>query len=324
MIQINGRPILADEVEILHALRDECAIHGLNYFRVIKPTGRNNVMTTCPFHKEGQERKPSFGVERNTGICHCFTCGWVGYLDEVISLVFGYNDGGSHGRKWLLRSFVSLDIQTRQPLSISLSRNARNAHKRYSGFTEAELQQYRYYHPYMYERGLTDELIEKFDIGYDSSFKLKDGAKPIECITFPVYTHSNDPAFIARRAIKFKLFHYPSDVEKPLYAANMVLQEGCKEVIIVESIFNALTCWKRGRPAVAMLGTGTEYQYKLLKELPVRKYVIGTDPDKAGKQAAERLYQSLKNSKIVSFLDIPQGYDINDLDEKILELQEYF
>lgn len=36
-----------------------------------------------------------------------------------------------------------------------------------------ELDRYRYIHPYMYKRGMTDDLIEKFDVGYDPAFKLK-------------------------------------------------------------------------------------------------------------------------------------------------------
>ena len=39
--------------------------------------------------------------------------------------------------------------------------------------SEVSLGAIGYYHDYMFKRGLTEELIEKYDIGYDPKFKLK-------------------------------------------------------------------------------------------------------------------------------------------------------
>jgi len=327
MLEVNGNPILADETDVIEKLRDYCSQNGVNLFRVIKPTGRNNIMVNCPFHKDGQERRPSFGISRVDGMCHCFTCGWAGPFDEMVSNILGYDDAGAYGRKWLARNFLTLSLETREPLNLPLSRNVVAEAKPTFGFTEKELQKYRYYHPYMYQRGLTDEIINMFDVGYDPEFKLKDGqgiVSVLPCITFPVYNLNGSPAFIARRAIKTKFFHYPSGSEKPLYAAERLISGNYSEVIIAESILNALSCWKVGRPAVAMLGTGTEYQYQVLRSLPVRKYIIGTDSDQAGRRAANTLHQQLKLSKIITFFTLPPGKDLNDLGDKILNLPEHF
>ena len=40
----------------------------------LKPSGENQIITTCPFHKDGQERKPSFSVNIEKGLYQCFTC----------------------------------------------------------------------------------------------------------------------------------------------------------------------------------------------------------------------------------------------------------
>lgn len=40
----------------------------------LKPSGENQIITACPFHKDGQERKPSFSVNVEKGLYHCFTC----------------------------------------------------------------------------------------------------------------------------------------------------------------------------------------------------------------------------------------------------------
>lgn len=327
MFQVNGNPLIADETEILQVLRSQCAMNGNDLFRVIKPTGADNIMVTCPFHKEGTERKPSFGISRLDGTCHCFTCGWIGSLDEMISNVMGYDDQGDYGRKWLARNFLVVTIESRKLLVLPMSRQDPVKINATPGFTEQELEKYRYYHPYMYQRGLTNEVIDKFDVGYDGGFELvkPDGSRSnVPCITFPVYALDGTPAFIARRAVKTKLFHYPRDVEKPVYAANIIAKGTYAEVIIAESILNALTCWKHGRPAVALLGTGTEAQYKILQSLPVKKYIIGTDPDEAGKKAGDKLYKNLKTSKIITWFDIPKGKDLNDLDDQVKTLSEYF
>ena len=85
-----------------------------------------------------------------------------------------------------------------------------------------------------------------------------------------------------------------------------------------------MTCWKHNRPAVALIGTGTEYQYDVLRKLPVRKYVLAMDPDEAGKKAMVKLKRELCKTKLISYLDIPEGKDVNDCDECFETLNEYF
>jgi DNA primase len=40
----------------------------------LRPSGQSNYLTTCPFHKGGEERTPSFSVNVDKGLYHCFTC----------------------------------------------------------------------------------------------------------------------------------------------------------------------------------------------------------------------------------------------------------
>lgn len=316
MFTVNGNPLIADEQDVLEELRRQCSLNGNNLFRVFKPSGRDDIMTNCPFHKDGQERKPSFGISRVDGKCHCFTCGWAGTIDQMISEVFGhYDDGGDFGRKWLSKNFLTVAVESRKPLELNLSRGEKRQAVTPQGFTEQELDRYRYYHPYMYERGLTDEIIEEFDIGFDSDS---------QCITFPVYYADKTPAFVARRSVKVKFFNYPEGVEKPVYGAERFVSGKYSEAIICESFFNCLTCWKHGRPSMALIGTGTEYQYDVLKKLPVRKYVLAMDPDEAGRRAMAKLKRALGPTKIISYLAVPQGKDINDCDEVFDTLEEYF
>lgn len=314
MFSVNNIPIFEDEQTVIEELRRQVTLNGHYLFDTVKPSG-NNLMTNCPFHKGGQERKPSFGISKVDMKCHCFTCGWAGTLDKMISNVFGHDDDGSFGREWLAKNFVTISIEQRKPINLRLSRGSVNQIKQVKYVTEEELDRYRYFHPYMYKRGLTDEIIEEFDIGYDSA---------TDCITFPVYDINRNCVFVARRSVKYKFFNYPEDVEKPVYCAERFVSGRYNEAIICESFLNTLTCWKYGKPSVALIGTGTDEQYRILKQLPVRKYIIATDPDEAGERAANKLRKALSDTKVVTQYYLPPGKDMNDLQADILELQEYF
>jgi len=311
---VNGNPIIEDEQTVLYELKRQSDLAGLNIMRVFRPTG-HNIMTTCPFHHEGLERKPSFGISKTDMKCHCFSCGWAGTLDQMISNIFGYDDEGAYGRQWLAKTFLTVSIETRKALQLNLVRGAKRVAKPVAGFTEVELASYRYYHPYMYKRGLTNEIIEMFDVGYDSGS---------ECITFPVYDVNKAPVFIARRSVKSKFFHYPEGAHKPVYGGERFTSGEFSEAVISESILNCLTGWKFNKPGIALIGTGTEEQYRILRSLPIRKYIIATDPDPAGQRAAEKLRKELCSCKIVTQYLIPEGQDLNSLDSRILELPQYF
>lgn len=312
MFSVNGTPILEHEINVIIELKRQLDLQDKHLFHVIKDTGKD-IMTTCPFHKGGQERKPSFGISKDM-ICHCFACGWSGMLDDVISLCFGYDDCGFYGTQWLVKNFVTVSIEQRKPIELNMTRNKITQKPTY--ITEEELDSYRYYHPYMYKRGLTNEIIEKFDIGYDSNSN---------CITVPVTDINKNVVFIARRSVQGKFFSYPSGSEKPVYCGDRCMECSPQSpVIITESVFNTLTCWKYNKPSVALFGTGSRSQYEILKQLPAKKLILALDPDDAGERGTMKLVAHLRGYKILTRLRIPLGKDLNDLDEKILDLQEIF
>lgn len=68
-----------DEELIKDIQRYLLAKTGILYFGRIKVTPKD-IMVSCPFHKDGQERKPSCGIKRFdddkgvAGQLHCFSC----------------------------------------------------------------------------------------------------------------------------------------------------------------------------------------------------------------------------------------------------------
>ena len=322
-MEVNNHVILDDTQDILIELRKQLELNGVKRFAKFIDSG-NNIQTNCPFHKEGQERKPSFGINKNTGECHCFGCGWSGTLSEMISNCFGKDDFGAYGNKWLIRNFLSVAVESRPDIDVDFCRRKKITSETKKYISEQELDSYRYIHPYMYKRKLTDEIIDLFDIGYD---------KIAECITFPNRDINGNCLFIARRSVKTKFFNYPQDVEKPVYGlyecnicAKTIKNWFPDEIIICESMIDALTCWVYGKYAVALNGTGNENQFKTLRNMPNRKFILATDMDEAGLKARERIRQSLGNKLVTEYVwDINVAKDINDMSREYFDsLKEVF
>ena len=249
MLKINNLPILASEMEVLTELRSQMQANGIDKLKKMKQSG-NNVQITCPFHSDGQESKPSCGISLvdvkvkdkivEAGTVHCFSCGYTASFEEFISNCFNHNDGGVFGHKWLAKNFLSLATNSRKELDLDFVRGRGNSSTLSRYISEEELNRYRYIHPYMYQRQLTDELIDKFDIGYDENFRLAKHLPKTPCITFPVRDERGNTLFVARRSVKGKLFHYPTNVDKPVYGL-YELDPECEEIIVCESIFKALS-----------------------------------------------------------------------------------
>lgn len=332
MIQVTNSYITADERDILIELRKQLALKGINRFAKIIVSG-DNIQTNCPFHNEGQERKPSFGIltkqkgKEQSGTCHCFACGWTGSFAEMVSNVFGYDDLGLYGGKWLVRNFLTVQIENRPDIlegfngrsNINTNCISNISTCNTTAFVSAEeLDKYRNYHPYMWKRKMTPEVVEIFDIGYD---------KDTNCITFPVRDEYGNCVFVARRSVVSKFFNYPRNAEKPVYGLyELSLQIPYPgEVIICESMIDAITCWVYGKYAVALNGLGNDLQFKQLRHMPNRKFILATDMDKAGQTARVRLKKQLSNKLVSEYIwDVNMAKDINDMSqEQFLNLKEY-
>lgn len=333
MIKLQDTIIQADTQSVLDMLKFDLAQHGVDRFHIFRNNGEN-IQTNCPFHKGGQERKPSFGINGEKDKCHCFSCGWAGTIEEMISELYGYQDEGKFGKRWLIKRFNTVEIETRPNIMEGFNgrnnitiRNNNDIHRfkqhiqsnksseQYSGeIIEEELDKYRYIHPYLYQRGLTDEIIERFDIGYDRERKE---------ITFPVRDIEGRCVFVAGRSVERKFFRLPKGFDKPIYCADKFRAGAYRTAYITESFLNCLTCWKYNKPAMAMIGTGNQKQYEILNKLPVREYILAFDPDEAGRKATERFRKNV-HGKIIKELVYTDNRDINDLQEEFLNCKIIF
>lgn len=284
----------------------------------IYPEVRGNIAVTCPVHKNGQERHPSCNIytkhdDESTeyGKVHCFTCGYTDSLAGLVGKCFG--EDLSFGEEWLVERF-----------GVSFSENARflpeiilKPPKLKKQFLDPSvLNNYNYYHPYMWERKLSKQVVDTFQVGYDDKTKS---------ITFPIWDENDNLVMITYRSVKDKRFYIEENKDKPVYLLNFIKKWNIKSVIVVESQINALTLFSWGYPAIALIGTGSSSQFDILNKSGITDYTLAFDGDEAGDKAIKRFQKNIRNDVFVSYKKIPRGKDVNDLTkEQFDSLEEIF
>ena len=311
MIELsNGKLIQEPILDILYDLRRELIKKDINKLSDIIVKGPN-ALITCPNHKDGKESHPSCyvrledGDNISAGTVHCFTCGYKTILSDLISKCFGFEDCGKYGEKWIEDHFSYSYLTQRRELKKITNKAKKEVVTSPTSFISSEeLQSYRFYHPYMFERRLTKEVIDRYDIGFD---------KKTNSVTFPVYDNDNNCLFVVKRCVSFKKFYIPKGIEKCIFGINQIPKD-CNQVIVCESVFNALTCAVYGKVGIALFGTGSNENYKTLNKLGIRHYILMFDGDSAGRKGAEKFKANVKG-KIITDIVLPKGKDVNDLSQ---------
>ncbi len=317
---IDNTEYLIDAIEIINLLRSDLSMQNIQLLEREPRESGNNIQIQCPYHGNGQERKPSAGIRKSDGIFHCFACGETHSLPEVISHCFDYDDKGNFGKIWLDKNiqdkrFVYRD--TKQYAQHKEDPVSKQAYNKIGDLyecdyvSEEELDEYRWTHPYWAKRGIVDEkIIELFDLGYDRKTK---------CITFPVRDRHGNCEFVARRSVNTKFFQYPQGVSKPLYGLyeiyNSIYISGTRKapsIILCESMIDCILLWQSHHPALALNGLGNDRQFRQLRNLDIRHIVLATDNDEAGKSARKRIRENVTN-KLFSEIVFPKG--IKDIGE---------
>ena len=323
---INGIQFNTEIREIISTLKQELANNGIYRFDKMFDSG-DDFMVCCPYpHGDHYDSNPSAGIRKSDGTFHCLACNKTVSIDELIANCLGYNDP-LIGYRWLVQHFATVKVEERKDIELDLSREHDSSSSTQFFVSDEELDRYRYIHPYMYERGLTDAVIEAFDIGYDES---------TDSITFPVRywgaMNFGKCLFVAKRSVKYKRFDLPKDMEKPLYGLYEIwaliqsrgVMNQIDKIYICEGLFDCLRLWCNGKIAVAGFGClFSEYQMKLLEGLPTRKLILALDNDRAGREATARLKKRIKN-KIITEVVLPKGKkDVGECtDEEIQNLEE--
>lgn len=297
---INHRHIKTSIKDILLKVKEETG-----YLDMIQEK-QENVVCTCPFHAEGHEKKPacficsvSYG-ELEYGTFHCFACGESGRFPKLIAKCF--NSSKEFAENWLVNNFGNVYVEELEYLpKIELKEEK-------SFLPESILDNFEYDNKdalnyLINKRHLKKEVLDKFKIGFEKS---------TNSVVFPCRDEHGRLVGIFKRNIYSKFFTIPKINPKPIFLLDNAIKNGYDEVVVCESQINALTLEGWGFHAIALFGTGSDEQYKILNKSGIRKYVLAFDGDVAGDVGANRFSLNVKNA-IFEKVNVPRGKDVNDL-----------
>lgn len=303
MLQIGEIVISADVEDIVSQIQEDTGLlRDINELET-------DIMCTCPIHKGGMEQTPSLGINKESGVVHCFTCGYKG---DIVTLVSDcYNISYSQAYRKLVGHFVYSGGRTLD-LDITRELTPTNYIRREDVIPYIKINEPSW--GYLISRGIdADKLHLVFPIGYNSN---------TDSIMIFVRDLKGNYVGCKTRSIQGKRFTNSTGAKKStyLYGAYELLQSSWQPsdpVWICESEIDALTVWSRGGYAVAIGGSHiSKAQLNILKTLGVRRLVDGLDRDEAGREGWKNLCTYIKGISTYNTKFPVNKKDINDLTEE--------
>lgn len=173
-------------------------------------------------------------------------------------------------------------------------------------------------HPYIKERGITEETARTFGVGVF----LGKGTMHGRCVV-PIYNPKGDLVAYAGRAIdgtepKYK---FPVGFRKSLELYNLHrISKGECTVVVVEGFFDCMNVSQAGYPCVALMGCSMS---KMQEQLLAEKFgavVLMLDGDDAGRTAAETIADRLQRVVFsVKTVELPYGVQPDQLSDSQLQ-----
>lgn len=301
----------------------------------LKRSGRNFICL-CPFH---DDRNPSMSVSPEMGIFHCFSCKAGG---DAIKFVMDYE------KLNYVEAIEKIASMTNFILEYSDRQNIeKKPDKQILQKLNAYYQSFLFQTPeainYLRQRGLDDETIMKFGLGYapSSSYTLRllenEEIPPDEAlnagvvkqnengfyasfamrITFPINNHVGKIVGFGGRTITDHAAKYVNspqsalfDKSKILYAYDIAKKSAFdkKKLIITEGYMDTIMLHKAGfTNVVAVLGTAlTEKHLSLLRRGDLQ-VILSFDGDEAGINAAIKSAKLLTANGIDTSVAIIEG-----------------
>jgi len=310
----------------------------------LKKAGRS-YKAPCPFH---QEKTPSFIVSQDKQIYHCFGCGAGG---NVFSFLMRYENMQFPEVVEMLAEKAGVLLPkdfSRSQENSSLNNQLYSANELACQFFQASLSRNPKAIEYLNSRGIGDDTVKKFRIGYspDAWEALLSGliAKGLNAqlldkaglvvandrgghydrfrnrITFPIIDLKDKIMGFGARVLDSSLPKYINSPETPIYVKGRQLyglnfsKEAIRKerfALVVEGYLDFIIPFQAGvQNIIATLGTAlTLDQVKLVKRF-ANTVIIVYDPDAAGESASLRgLDLFLSEDVNVYIAELPKGRD---------------
>ena len=264
------------------------------------PLNRNKKVP-CPFH---QEKTPSLSIEENSNMWKCFGCGVGGDAIRFLAMLKGIED--FEAAKLIVQDF-SLNINFESEFNKSPTGELRShilQAQKHIGETN-----------YFIKRGLTEETIKQFGLGYDPSEKK---------VLIP---YSPKFVYYQTRGVEDRKFRKPKSEKygsEPLWHPEFMERRDKTPIFIVESPICAMSITQYGGVAVALCGVSNAK--KFAEDVAKRKskilgtLVIWMDNDDPGKEATQTLVNAFKTAKVKHIVyEYEQNADYTDPNDLLIK-----
>ena len=319
-------------IERLKAQTDIVDIVG--HYLPLKKSGANFVCV-CPFH---DDKNPSMSVSPTRGIFHCFSCKAGG---DAIKFVMDYEKLSypeAVEKIAGLQNFTLNYVRGGEPAKENkhILENANAFYRSLLYKTPAAVE-------YLYSRGITDELIDKFELGFapESAQTIRllqnDQIEPKEAlevgivkqnengiyasfinrITFPIYTHAGRLVGFGGRTISGNPAKYVNSPQSAVfdkstlfYGYHLAKREifTKNQIIITEGYMDVIMLHKAGfNNVVAVLGTALTTKHLPLLKRGEISVILCFDGDDAGINAATKSALLLAQNEIDGSVVIIEG-----------------
>jgi len=303
-------------------------------YAIAHAQNQNQVLALCPFH---DDRQPSLSVNLEGKLFHCFACQAKGdILDfvariEAVSLIeaagmvaqcCGIPTEGQlpaqHGPvKMPVKAVVGRRRRFRGPSVQNGSQDDCRRDGKAALWCRTDLDPT---HRYLFDRGLTPELIELFGLGYCEQGRLRNRV----CI--PI--HSPDGAHILAYSGRWASDDVPKGIPRYLMPRGFRKSEvlfnyhrivGAEHLVIVEGYWSVFRLHALKVPAVALMGTSlSDVQIDLLRQSGARQLTLLLDADDAGRQATSDLLPRVASLFFVRTPMLPDGTSPDEVAEDLL------
>jgi len=303
-----------------------------------------NYKAVCPFPGHN-EKTPSFMVSPAKQLAYCFGChkwGW------ALKFVMDIENCEFREAMEILWWITGMKVWNINPEKAKLTKNLYHIYKDAKTYYKSALQKYPEVKKYLIDRGISDEIIDKFDFGYSDSWVelynylkksgyddkiINDSAifinvwakkdKFINRIIFPIQNSRWDyVAFTGRIMWKWepKYLNSPAtsiyDKSAILYWLFKARTSITKEdfVIVTEWQMDTVSLHQAGfNNSVAISWTAlTDKHIKTLKRLTHKIYLC-FDWDKAWEKATKLSIENLKNKDLeIKIIIMPENWDPDD------------
>ena len=297
--------------------------------------GINTASVFRCFSPTHEDKHPSMSFYKKGNICNCFACGEKYNIFSLVGMEYNLKGFKEQKEKVIelyknkkLIQDINVTIYSKKNTKVELESAPQKKETKERKYPELD-----YYYleckkrisetDYLQRRGISIEVQDRYNIGYDPNFKNNTWKAIIIPTTHYSFTARNtdiNSEDRLRKVGKSEIFNY------------WELEQNKKEnFYIVEGEIDALSIAEVGKKAIALGSVNNVNLFinKLKNDLPGNKFYLMLDNDEQGIKAQEELYNKMKelnlnieNTKILDKYKDPNEFLVADRNNFIKALNE--